>query len=66
MPFVKGAVYDPPRDDLPTVAVVFDPDGEVLVARVVPDVATGEVMLQSVMSKVQAQIDAELGKDGTA
>ncbi len=62
MPHVKGAVYDPPRDNLPTIAVVFGVDGEVLIARAVPDVATGEALLQSVMAKIQERIDEELGK----
>jgi hypothetical protein len=48
---ITGAVYDPPRPGLPHIAVTFKPDGEVLVARVVPSVAAGEALIQSVMQE---------------
>jgi hypothetical protein len=48
---LAGAVYDPPRPDLPNVAVLFNPDGQVLSARVVPSVEHGEHLIQSVLKE---------------
>lgn len=45
---ITGAVYDPPRDGLPHIAVVIKPDGEVLVARAVPSVEVGEALIAKV------------------
>jgi len=41
MAYIKGAVYTPPSDAMPIVAVLIGPDGEVLTARAVPTVAAG-------------------------
>lgn len=60
--YVSGAVYDPPRNGLPHVAVVFDPKGEVLVARAVPSVEAGEALLKEVFADIQAKIDSESAK----
>lgn len=60
MSFVKAAVYDPPRSGLPHVAVVFDPKGEVLVARTVPSVAAGEAFLKQIFAEMQKKIDEDL------
>ena len=48
---LTGAVYDPPRPDLPHVAVLFNPDGQVLSARVVPSVEIGDHLIQSVLKE---------------
>ncbi len=42
---IRAAVYDPPRTDLPYLAVVFRPDGDVFVATPVPSVDAGEAFL---------------------
>jgi hypothetical protein len=52
---ITGAVYDPPRPDLPYVAVVIGPDGEVVVARSVPSVVAGEALIKSVFTEFAAQ-----------
>lgn len=46
---LKGAVYLPPSDDMPPVAVIIGLDGEVLAARAAPSVAEGEAFLTEIM-----------------
>lgn len=48
---ISGAVYDPPRADLPALAVAFDPDGEVLAARAVPSADAGQAFLELIFSQ---------------
>ena len=57
---VVGAVYDPPRDELPHVAVIFKPDGEVLVARTVPSAAAGEALIAKVLADFATQAGIKL------
>ena len=57
MASISGAVYDPPREGLPILAVVFGADGEVLIARCMDSRAEAETLLAQVQSKIQAQID---------
>lgn len=52
---IRGAVYDPPRAGLPFVAVVFRPDGEVLVARAVPSAEAGESLIAHVFEEFASQ-----------
>jgi len=52
---ITGAVYDPPRAGLPIVAIVFKPDGEVLIARTVPSVAAGDALIRSVFDEFSKQ-----------
>ena len=44
---MKGVVYDPPSVGLPHLAVVLH-DGEVVVAKTVPSVAAGEILIADV------------------
>lgn len=60
MAFVSGAVYDPPRADLPYIAVIFGPDGEVLTARIVPTIAAGEKLLVEVMKEQAKKLGVEV------
>lgn len=55
MAYIHGAVYSPPGPGLPLVAIVFGPDGEVLVARVTPTVEQGERLIAEVMSGSSGQ-----------
>jgi len=55
MAHIKGAVYVPPSADLPLVAVVFGPDGEVLAARVVPSIAAGERLIMETVEAASFQ-----------
>lgn len=57
---VVGAVYDPPREELPHVAVIFKPDGEVLVARTVPSAAAGEALIGKVLADFAEQAGIDL------
>lgn len=61
MAYVKGLVYDSPKAGFPHVVVVFDDDGEVLVARSVPSVAAGDALLEEVLGDLQSKIDRERG-----
>ena len=63
---MTGIVYDPPKEGMPTLAVVFGFDGDVLIARAVNDRAEGEAMLAHVMEMVQAHVDAEFGDEAEA
>lgn len=45
---MHGVVYDPPRADLPYLAVVLGNNGEVIVARSVRSVEEGEALIESV------------------
>lgn len=57
MTSISAAVYDPPREGLPILAVVFGADGEVLIARCMDSREEAETLLAQVQSKIQAQID---------
>ena len=57
MSSISGAVYDPPREGLPILAVVFGVDGDVLIARCMDSREEAETLLAQVQSKIQAQID---------
>ena len=61
MTSISGAVYDPPRQGLPILAVVFGADGDVLIARSMASRNEAETLLAQVQSKVQAQIDQAQG-----
>jgi hypothetical protein len=51
MAYIQGAVYAPPSGgNLPYVAVLFSPSGEVLTARAVPSIPAGEQLIQDVLS----------------
>ena len=53
----SGAVYDPPRQGLPLLTVVFGADGEVLLARRMESREEAETLLAQIQAKIQAQID---------
>ena len=63
MASISGAVYDPPRQGLPILAVVFGADGDVLLARCMETRADAETLLAQVQSKIQEQIDQASGGD---
>jgi hypothetical protein len=44
-----GAVYDPPNSSFPFIAVIFDPDGEVIIARSVPSFEVGEEFIRQTL-----------------
>jgi hypothetical protein len=52
---MNGVVYDPPRADLPYLAVVLDNNGEVVVARSVPNAAAGEALIQQTFEAFAAE-----------
>jgi hypothetical protein len=45
---IRAAVYSPPQEGLPFVAVVLKSDGEVLIARAVQSVAQGDALIAKV------------------
>jgi hypothetical protein len=55
---ITAAVYDPPRRGLPSLAVIFGPDGEVLAARSMPSSDHAEAFCAEMM----AQFAASTGK----
>ncbi|MFZ5757934.1 MAG: hypothetical protein ACOY3X_13590 [Pseudomonadota bacterium] len=57
---ITGAVYDPPRADLPCIAVIFKPDGEVLVARRVPTAEAGEALIAKVFEEFAKQAGGDV------
>ena len=48
---MHGVVYDPPKAGLPYLAVVLDNNGEVVVARSVPSVEAGELLISGVFNQ---------------
>jgi hypothetical protein len=54
---ISAAVYDPPREGLPILAVVFGAEGAVLIARRMDSREEAETLLAQVQNKTQAQID---------
>ncbi len=62
MAYMSAVVYDPPRAGFPYLAVIFQPDGEVLVARSTKTLEQGEALIAKVMAEFQAKIDTERGK----
>ena len=58
---ISGAVYDPPRQGLPILAVVFGADGDVLIARCMDSREEAETLLAQVQAKIQAQIEGAGG-----
>jgi hypothetical protein len=42
----SGIVYDPPTPDLPYIAVIFRPGGEILSARAVPSAEAGRRLIR--------------------
>ncbi|WP_186083614.1 hypothetical protein [Burkholderia gladioli] len=50
MAYIQGAVYEPPSPNLPYVAVIIGPDGEVLTSRVVPSIEAGEQLIAAVLA----------------
>jgi hypothetical protein len=52
---LTAIVYDPPATGFPFLAVMFDHNGEVLVARAVPSQEAGEQLLANVASDIAAQ-----------
>ena len=63
MASISGAVYDPPREGLPILAVVFGADGDVLIARCMDSREDAEMLLAQVQRKIQEQIDQAGGGD---
>ena len=61
MAAVSGAVYDPPREGLPSLAVVFGADGEVILARAMDSRAEAEALLAQIRDTIEAKLSEELG-----
>jgi len=57
----RGAVYDPPSEGFPALAVAFGADGNVLIARPMQTRAEAEALLAQIRDKIQATIDRETG-----
>lgn len=55
MSYIEWAIYDPPNEKLPPIAVVFGPDGEILASRSVPNVASGEELINRVANELANQ-----------
>jgi len=51
---LTAAVYDPPAAGLPHIAVLFDPDGEVIAIRPVESIDAGEAALASLVEQIAA------------
>lgn len=64
MASISGAVYDPPREGLPTLTVVFGADGNVIVARCMPNRQAAEALLGQIQATIQETIDKETGGAG--
>jgi hypothetical protein len=45
----SGTVYDRPNSSFPFIAVIFDPDGEVVIARSVPSFEIGEEFIRQTL-----------------
>ncbi len=61
MSYINAAVYTPPAGkNLPLVAVLFEPNGEVLTARTVPTVEAGEQLIIEVLSKMAKDIGTKV------
>jgi hypothetical protein len=60
---ISGAVYDPPREGLPTLAVVFGADGDVLIARCLDSRSEAEALLAQIQKAIRERIDEEIGDD---
>lgn len=56
MSIIKGVVYDPPSDEFPSLAVVFAPDGVVLVALPASSAESADEFLSEIMADVQAKL----------
>lgn len=52
---LRGVIYDPPMPEFPFLAVVFNLDGDVLAARAVPDVLTGEKLIAEIIAENDAK-----------
>ena len=55
----KAAVYAPPFDGLPYLAVVLDPKGEVLAARSVQSPAAGQAFLDRALKQFLDKVAAD-------
>jgi hypothetical protein len=55
-PFTS-AVYDPPEDGLPTLAVVFLPGEDAILCRPVKDRPEGEALLERLYDELRAGFD---------
>ena len=60
---ISGAVYDPPREGLPWLTIVFGADGDVILARPMDSRDEAEALLAQIHSKIQGAIDQETGRD---
>ena len=60
----RGAVYDPPSEGFPTLTVVFGADGNVMLARCMPNRQEAEALLAQIRNRIQETIDKETGGGG--
>jgi hypothetical protein len=52
---VRGAVYSPPSEDLPPVAIILY-ENEVLGSRAVPSVVAGDIFLAKMMEEFSGMV----------
>ena len=64
MPEISSAVYDPPREGLPTLTVVLGADGNVRLARCATSRQEAQMLLGEIQKSVHATISKELGRRG--
>jgi hypothetical protein len=55
----RGAVYDPPGEGFPTLAVAFAANGDVLLARCMENRQQAEALLAQIKAKIEATIAQE-------
>ena len=58
----RGAVYDPPSDGFPTLAVAFAANGDVLLARCMENRQQAEALLAQIKAKIESAIAQETGR----
>ncbi len=49
--YLHGTVYNPPKDDLPYIAVILDSDNKIITSRAVPSFEAGSHLIEAILSK---------------
>jgi hypothetical protein len=57
MAYVRAIVYDPPKQDFPFLAVVFDSNGQATTAKAFGSAELAEAFLAQEMPKMQVKIE---------
>ena len=58
----RGAVYDPPSEGFPTLAVAFAANGDVLIARCMENRQQAEALLAQIKNKIESTIEQQTGR----